>query len=302
MPRASAAQTTSQARRRTGPAPCRLASPSVTDVAPLATLLDLRPLGDDAFTAPTHGPDAGVERVYGGHVAAQALLAATRTVPADRSAHSVHLAFVRSGRPGLPVRLDVTRDRDGRSFATRRVTVRQKDAVIMEMMASFHVEEPGDDWTATPILDVPGPEETPGRSFLHELPTLGVFDWRVTGETVPGEMDATYPHWVRTVEALPDDPAVHRAVVCGMTDIAAVRGTMRPGFERGEGGFTGASLDHAVWFHRPARADEWMLFTMDSMSNHAARGFGIGRAWSADGRHIASWAQESLIRHHGGAE
>jgi acyl-CoA thioesterase-2 len=269
----------------------------VVSVEPLSALLDLEPVGEDAFRAPTHGADAGVERIFGGHVAAQALLAASRTVSPDRAAHSVHATFLRSGRPGLPVELAVVRERDGRAFSTRHVTVAQGPNVIFEMTASFHVDEPGDDWTATPMPDVPGPDEVDGRTFLHDLPTLSVFDWRVLGAaTAPGELDAVFPCWVRAVEPLGDDPALRTAVVCAMTDLASVRGTMRPGFQRGEG-FTGASLDHAVWFHRPTRPEGWLLLHMEPLSNHAGRGFGIGRAWTQDGSHVATWVQESLLRH-----
>ena len=133
-------------------------------------------------------------------------------------------------------------------------------------------------------------------TFLHDLPTLSVFEWKVLAPTRPGELDPAHPAWVRSVEPLPDDPAVHRAVIAAMTDLGSVRGTMRPGFAPEEGTLTGASLDHAVWFHRPARADEWLLFDMEALSNHAARGFGIGRCWAADGTHVATWVQESLLR------
>lgn len=273
----------------------------MTAVETLAELLDLEQVDQDTFTGLTHGPDAGVQRIFGGHVAAQALTAATRTVAADRPAHSIHCAFVRSGRPGLPLRISVARDRDGRAFSTRQVTVRQRDTVIFEMTASFQVQEPGDDWTATPMPDLPGPDDVPsGGTFLAELPTLSVFEWKVLPEHCanPGTLDAAHPAWVRAVEPLGDDPAVHRAVIAGISDLGSVRGTMRPGFDLAYGTFTGASLDHALYLHRPARADEWLLTHMEPLSNHAGRGLGIGRAWSADGAHVATWVQESLLRVH----
>lgn len=272
----------------------------MTAVEPLSALLDLRPAGEDAFTAPTHGPDAGVRRIYGGHVAGQALLAAARTVDVEgRLPHSIHGAFVRSGRPGLEVRLEVRRDRDGRAFSTRQVRVSQGPNVIFELMASFHDPEPGDDWTATPgPLEVPDPDELPDhRTFLHDLPTLSVFELKVldTGRP-PGLLAPVHPLWIRAVEPLPDDPAVHRAVLASMTDAGSVHGSRGPAFAHRAGTFTGASLDHAVWFHRPARADEWLLLHMEPLSNHAARGFGIGRAWARDGTHVATWVQETLLR------
>jgi acyl-CoA thioesterase-2 len=271
----------------------------VTLVEPLATLLALERTGEDTFSAPTHGPDAGVQRIFGGHVSAQALVAATRTVEPDRAAHSALCSFIRSGRPGVPLDLEVSRDRDGRAFSTRHVTVRQRGTVIFEMTASFQVAEPGEDWTATPMPDLPPPEDVPsGGTFLSELPTLSVFEWKVVVDhaTNPGAMAPAHPAWVRTVEPLPDDPAVHRAVLAAISDLGSVRGTMRPGFDLGTGTFTGASLDHAVHFHRPARADEWLLMTMHPLSNHAGRGLGIGRAWSAGGAHVCTWLQESLLR------
>lgn len=257
-------------------------------------LLDLRAVDDDVFEGPTHGPDAGVQRIYGGHVAGQALLAAARTVGDDRLAHSLHCAFIRSGRPGLPVRYVVNRDRDGRAFSTRQVTASQGPNVIFEGTISFHVAEPGEDWTATPMPDVPGPDEVERvESFLQDLATISVFEWRVIGR--PGDVDLAHPTWVRARERLSDDPAVHLAAVASLTDGGAVHGAMRPGFERHRL-VTGASLDHAAWFHRPARADEWLLVDMTSLSNHAGRGMGIGRMWSADGTHVATWVQESLLR------
>lgn len=273
----------------------------VTAVEPIAVLLDLEPVGDDTFSAPTHGADAGVQRIFGGHVAAQALIAATRTVGDDRLAHAIHGAFVRSGRPGVPLRISVTRDRDGRAFSTRQVTVRQRDTVIFEMTATFHVAEAGDDWTATPMPSLPGPDEVPsGGTFLAELPTLSVFEWRILPDHTAnaGSLEPAHPAWVRAVERLPDDPAVHRAVIAAISDLGSVRGTMRPGFDVPHGAFTGASLDHALYLHRPARADEWLLTHMEPLSNHAGRGIGIGRAWTADGAHVATWIQESLLRRH----
>jgi acyl-CoA thioesterase II len=269
-------------------------------VEPLSALLDLQPAGEDAFTAPTHGPDAGVRRIYGGHVAGQALLAAVRTVEVEgRLPHSIHGAFVRSGRPGVDLRMDVRRDRDGRSFSTRQVRVSQGPNVIFELMASFHDPEPGGDWTATPgPPGVPDPDALPDhRTFLSDLPTLSVFDMKVVDTERPqGLLAPVHPLWIRTAQPLPEDPAVHRAVLASMTDAGSVHGSREPGFAHPPGSYTGASLDHAVWFHRPARADEWLLLDMDPLSNHAGRGFGIGRAWTRDGTHVATWVQETLLR------
>ena len=265
-------------------------------ILPLAGLLGLEPAGEDAFTAPSHGPEGGLRRIFGGHVASQALVAAARTAPPERAAHSIHCAFVRPGKPGVPMRFDVARDRDGRSFTTRRVRVSQDDTVVFDMIASFHVEEAGEEWTATPRPEVPGPDQVADDQsgearVLHRIPSISAcYEWRGVHPDLP------YPMWVRTVDPMPEDPALHPAVIAGMTDIASGWGTHRPGLRVKPGEFTGASLDHAVWFHRRVPPDGWLLLTMESLSNHAARGLGLGRVFAPDGTHVATWMQESLIR------
>lgn len=273
----------------------------MTPVPPLSALLDLQPAGEDAFTAPTHGPDAGVKRIFGGHVAAQALLAASRTVEVPgRFAHSVHCSFVRSGRPGKDLRIDVRRDRDGRAFSTRQVRVSQGPNVIFEMTASFHdPEDGGGDWTATPMpAGVPAPADVERRhTFIHDLPTVSVFDWMPALLDHPHEkLEPVHPLWIRSAEPLGDDEHVHRAAIASISDVASVHGSRRPDFPWAPGEYTGASLTHAVWFHRPARADAWLLSDMQALSNAAGRGLGIGRCWSEDGAHVATWVQEGLLR------
>ena len=271
------------------------------DVAPLSALLALEQLADDTFVGITHGPDAGVQRIYGGHVAGQAVVAASRTLGTPRQAHSLHCSFVRSGRPGVPVELSVSRDRDGQAFSTRRVTVRQRDTVIFEGTVSFHANEPGDDWTATPMPDVPPPEEVAAvDTVLTTLPTLAVFEQRLLPDLAPnpGLLDPAHPTWVRPRGPLPDVANAGRALVAAISDLGAVRATMRPGFDVPYGSFTGASLDHAVWFHREPPTEDWLLVTMEPLSNHAGRGLAIGRVWSRDGRHLATWVQEALLRQH----
>jgi acyl-CoA thioesterase-2 len=271
----------------------------VTAVEPLSTLFALDEVDTDTFEGPTHGTDAGVVRIYGGFVLGQALLAAARTVPDGRQAHSVHGAFLRSGRPGEPVRYSVSRDRDGQAFSTRMVTARQGPNVIFEGTVSFHVDEPGADWTATPMPEVPAPEDVPfTETVLTTLPTLSVFEQRllVQLDANPGPLAPGHPQWVRPLGDLPAGPHVARALIASLSDLGAVRGSMRPGFEVPYGQFTGASLDHAVWVHRQPRVDDWLLITMEPLSNHGARGLGIGRAWDRDGTHVATWVQEALLR------
>lgn len=273
----------------------------MTTVEPLSALLSLAPAGTDAFTGITHGPDAGVERIFGGHIAAQALLAAAATVEPGRDVHSLHCAFVRAGRPGLPVRYDVVRYRDGRAFSTRRVTGSQGPNVIFESFVSFHGPEGGADWTATPMPDVPAAEDCPFvETVITTLPTLSVYEQRLLRPLDPGQpLTMVHPVWVRPVGDLPGSPHVGRAIIATLSDLGAVRATMGPEFAVADGGFTGASLDHAVWFHRePPTTDGWVLVDMDPLSNHAGRGLAVGRAWAADGTHVATWMQEALLRVH----
>lgn len=273
----------------------RQTAPVADSLRSLLQLLALEPLGDpDSFAARTHGDDAGVSRIFGGHVAAQCLLAASHTVPEDRTAHSLHAAFVRSGRPGVALRIDVERIRDGRAFSTRHVRAGQLGQLIFEATVSFHVPEGHGDWEPSTVLDVPGPDEGDDTSIFATLPTLQVFDVRVVA-TSSGVLPAAHPCWIRVRDRLPDAPAVHLAALASMSDVASVRGTMPPGFTPGPT-FTGASLDHVIWFHRPARADDWLLLTMDPLSHQGGRALGIGRIHAADGRLVATYAQEALLR------
>jgi acyl-CoA thioesterase II len=258
-------------------------------------LLALIPLDErDTFEAVTHGEDAGVSRIFGGHVAAQCLLAAARSAPEGRPAHAAHCSFVRSGRPGVPLRIEVERVRDGRSFTTRQVRASQEGQTIFVLTASFHAPEQDGDWQEAAMPDVPGPEEGDPTSIFATLPTLGVFDVRVVGRAT-SQLPPAHPCWIRVRDRLPDDPAVHAAAIASISDVASVRGTMPPGF-RVDGELTGASLDHAMWFHRQARADDWLLLTMAPLSHHASRALGLGRVHAPDGRLVATYVQEALLR------
>ncbi|HEX7167813.1 MAG TPA: acyl-CoA thioesterase domain-containing protein, partial [Acidimicrobiales bacterium] len=209
--------------------------------------------------------------------------------------HSFHAYFVRPGAPGVPLDLGVTRTRDGRSFSTRQVVAAQDGDAIFVLTASFHVEEEGDDWhePATATLDVPSPEDIgEDASPLARFSTMSPFDMRPvrTGATFP----AVHPFWVKTRDALPDDPAIHACVLAFMSDMGVVGSARAPRSTAAP--FAGASLDHAVWFHRPVHADQWLLFSVEPVSNAGARGLARGTFHTRDGVLVASVAQEALLR------
>lgn len=243
-------------------------------------------------------------RLFGGLVAAQALAAAYRTID-DIHVHSLHSYFLRPGDPTIPVILDVDRIRDGRSFATRRVVARQRGEAIFNLSASFHKEEAGFDHQQT-MPDVPGPDALPtaadfGLTDRDYLPR----HWQIKGvpieirhfvspdEWTPGELERKM--WLRVKGTLADDPIVHRVMLTYLSDLALLGTAVRmhaPNFEK----IMGASLDHALWFHRPVRADEWLLYSMTSPSASGARGFNLGQFFTEDGTLVASAAQEGLMR------
>ena len=259
-------------------------------------LLTLEPLGEHTFIAPisVRGP----ERLFGGQVAAQTLRAATLTVDPSRPPHSFHAYFLRPGRPGIPLRLDVEPTRDGRSFSTRHIEASQNGEPILSMIASFHQAEPGEDWQL-PAPDVPGPDdvkapESPLARFFETNP----FDIRPVTGVAPGGFPAVHPFWIRVRERLPDDPFVHVSMLTFFSDMGVVRSARAPGSGL-PSRFMGASLDHAVWFHRPARADEWLLFSVDPATNFGSRGLARGTMHTRDGVLVASIVQEALLRETG---
>jgi acyl-CoA thioesterase-2 len=227
-------------------------------------------------------------------VASQALRAATLTVDPDRRVHSMHAYFIRPGRPGIPLQLDIERTRDGRSFATRRVTGSQDGEAIFMADTSFHITEQGDDWQETPSLPegVPGPDEAPGRFGAQGSPFRMTMPFEVR-PLRPTEGFPLHPCWVKLRDPLPDDPALHAAALTFVSDLAVIGSAKAPGSQVPWGG---ASLDHAIWFHRPFRVDEWLLFSVDPVTNFGARGLARGTFHRQDGVLIASIAQEALLR------
>jgi acyl-CoA thioesterase II len=255
-------------------------------------LLDLEPAGDGAFMASTPGDGPG--RLFGGQVASQSLRAATLTVDPDRPPHSMHAYFIRPGRPGEPLRLEVDRTRDGRSFTTRQVTASQSGEPIFILSASFHAPEVGDDWQLPLPTELADPESLPRRQVLGRFGLMSPFDVRPLSDAEPTGIPVAHPFWVRVRGEVGDDPAMHASLLTFLSDMGVVRSARAPGSTAAP--FAGASLDHAMWFHRPARADEWMLFSVEPVSNFGARGLAQGTLHDRHGVRIASMAQEALLR------
>ena len=274
----------------------------------LTTLLDLEEIEVGLFRA--RQPRTSLQRVFGGQVLGQALMAASRTVPADRTVHSLHGYFLVAGRPDLPIVYDVEPVRDGGSFSSRRVVARQGGKVMFYLSASFHTHEEGYEH-ADPAPEAPGPEESPrltavlaemtGRPASGWQREWGAIDVRYVGDSRGGGViqDPAHPArarvWVRVAGELPDDPVLHQAALAYTSDLTLIGVSVVP-----HGvvvGYTvqAASLDHAMWFHRPFRADRWLLYDQVSPSASGALGLSTGRLFQ-DGRLVATVAQEGLIR------
>jgi acyl-CoA thioesterase-2 len=258
----------------------------------LASILDLVPSGEDRWMAPT--PGEGPPRLFGGQVAAQALSAATKTVPEDRPPHSLHGYFIRPGRSDTTLEMVVERTRDGRSFTTRHVTAVQEGKAIFNLTASFHAAEEGIDWQMPPPEMTPPPEE----EFIPAEPMFRAF-WRASPFQLrplrpDPERHVAHPCWVRLVEEIAKDPAVQACALTFISDMGVV-GSARAPMDRGRPASL-ASLDHAVWFHRPFDMAQWHLFSVAPVSNSGARGLALGTLHASDGRLVASIAQEGLVR------
>jgi len=244
-------------------------------------------------------------------VCAQALVAARRTVE-GRLAHSFHAYFLRPGDPAVPILYDVDRIRDGQSFTTRRVVAIQHGKAIFNMQVSFQVEEPGLEHQL-PMPDVPAPEtlatelerrraiadrlpEPMRSSFVRER-AIEVRPVAPNDEFDPVVREPAHDVWFRAVGTLPDDPALHQCVLAYASDLTLLDTSMLPhAISWWSEKLQTASIDHAMWFHRPFRADEWLLYAQDSPSASGARGFNRGSVFTRDGRLVASVAQEGLIR------
>ena len=281
----------------------------------LINVLTLEQIEDNIFRG--RSPDTARQRVFGGQVLGQALMAVGRTTPVDRQVHSLHAYFMRPGDTSVPIVYLVERVRDGHSFTTRRVLAQQHGRPIFQMSASFQVREQGLDHQAQ-MPDVPGPDQAVSlaRRAAADPDTWpeppeewASIDVRVVPGAFPHPLgaasdrepdpDAGLQVWLRTPERLPDDPLLHAAVLAYASDMTLLSVSMVPhALPMHDPRLQSASLDHAMWFHRDFRVDEWLLHDEISPSASNARGLGQGRIFSLDGRLVATTVQEGLTRLH----
>jgi len=274
----------------------------------LLRVIDLEPIEENVFRAQNESTRMG--RLFGGQVAAQALAAACRTV-SGWLPHSLHAYFLRGGDPKRPILLTVDRIRDGSSFATRRVVAVQHGRAIFNMSVSFHKVEDGFEHQ-DPIPEVPVPAELPSwsdraRENLDRVPVF-MREWMLAERAIelrssepPSWLSSEPSHganfvWLRASGELPDDPIVHRCLLAYASDMGFVDNLYRPHRTPGDPALMMASLDHALWFHRDFRLDDWLLYVQRSPSAAGARGFAQGTVFDASGSMVASVAQEGLMR------
>jgi acyl-CoA thioesterase-2 len=275
------------------------------------SILDLEQIEVNLFRG--RSPQTTWQRVFGGQVIGQALVAACRTVDTNgRPPHSLHAYFLLAGDPKVPIIYEVDRIRDGKSFTTRRVVAIQHGQAIFTMAASFHRDEQGLAHQAK-MPNVPKPEELPGEAEIKQrvLPLMPDLVRRYFERERPIELrpvefgrylgktyeDGRFHVWIRATGALPDEPAIHQCVLAYASDMTLLDAALIPhGRTVFEKSIMAASLDHALWFHRPFRADEWLLYAQDSPSLSGARGFARGLIFARDGTLVASVAQEGLLR------
>ncbi|MDQ8698625.1 acyl-CoA thioesterase II [Hyphomicrobium sp. LHD-15] len=279
-------------------------------LAGLLDVLDLEPLELNLFRGTT--PQVGWQRVYGGQVLGQALVAAGRTVDEPRAVHSLHGDFLLAGDPAHPILYEVERTRDGGSFTTRRVKAIQRGQAIFTMSVSFHKHEEGFEH-ALEMPEVPPPEELPSAGelmvrLIDTLPKNMQSYWKRENPIELRPVDVSRylgrePHpprqniWLRANGPLPDDFRLHQCVLAYASDFTLLdTALIAHGKLLFDADIQLASLDHAIWFHRPFRADEWLLYSQDSPNASGARGFCRGSFFTRDGELVASTAQEGLIR------
>jgi acyl-CoA thioesterase-2 len=283
---------------------------------PTSSLIELLDLGElegartdeDIFMGPSQRQPR--QRVFGGQVLAQSLIAANRTVDAGRSVHSMHGYFLRPGDANKPITFGVQRLRDGRSFSARRVHAYQDGLPILSMIASFQDLDEGLDHESQMPAGIPDPESLPSTAEL-----LGKFDHPVAQHwayerpfdirhadppiyvSAKGQHEARNAVWMKTFGPMPDDANLHRAALAYASDYTLLESVLRRhGLSWITPGMSVASLDHAMWWHRPARVDEWLLYVQESPSAQGARGLATGKIFNRAGQHVASVAQEGMIR------
>jgi acyl-CoA thioesterase II len=280
-----------------------------TAVQTMLDVLNIEQLEVNLFRG--RSPQDRWQRVFGGQVIGQALVAATRTVE-GRSPHSLHAYFLIGGDPKVPIIYEVDRIRDGRSFTTRRVVAIQHGQAIFTLMVSFHNDEPGLEHQA-PMPEVPPPEELPSEAEIRAtvLPNMPEAVQRYYKAERPIELrpveygrylgkkhdGGRFNVWIRATGKLPDDPAIHQCVLAYASDMSLLDTALVPhGRTLFEKEFMGASLDHALWLHRPFRADEWLLYAQESPNLNGSRGFSRGLIYRRDGALVANVTQEGLVR------
>jgi len=261
------------------------------ELAELLRVLDLEQIEVTLFRA--HHPRGSQGRLYGGQIMAQALMAAGRTVDPARAVHSLHGYFLRPGDSSLPVLMSVDRIRDGQSFATRRVVAIQRGHAIFEMSASFQIRESGLEHQFDAPASRP-PTRVPDV-LMNDAFVSFLNDFRVRKEGMP--LPPRQSVWFRSNGALPDDPLLHACLLTYQSDsdlLSTSRLPHRGRFDRAH--LQRASLDHAMWFHHPARVDAWILYDLDSPSAAGSRGYNRGLLYDEHGRLVASAMQECLMR------
>ncbi len=290
-------------------------NPSIPDnpVASMIATLTLSDAGgarttEDIFVGPSQWMPHG--RVYGGQVLAQCVVAATKTMSDDRHIHSLHGYFLRPGDIELPITFSVDRLRDGRSFSTRRVQAFQKGEPIFSMIASFQTLDDGLDHQIEMPSDLPAPEALPSAAdpvgaVDHPRAQFWAkarpFDMRHVGSpiyfSVEGALVAHQAVWIKALAPLPNDQSLHTAALAYVSDYTILESIYRRhGIAWSHPGLSSASLDHAMWFHRPARVDEWLLYVQESPSAQGGRGLALGRIYTRDGLLVATVAQEGMVR------
>ena len=276
----------------------------------LVDLLDLETIDINLFRGTQ--PDTLLQRVFGGQVAAQALVAGSRTVEDQLAVHSLHSYFLRPGDTAVPIVYDVERIRDGRSFSTRRIVARQHGRAIYYMTASFQIVEEGlEHQDAMPEVTSPDESWDMGEIFRKRSPDNAdewlrewaalelryVGDSREGGSIANDERPSQSRLWIRVSGKLADDPLLHQAAFTYASDMTLLGSTLVPhGIHVSHPRLQSASLDHTIWFHRPFRADQWLLYDQVSPSASGGRGLAIGRVFTEGGTLVATVAQEGLIR------
>lgn len=289
-----------------------MTEPEADPLTGLVAALDLTDTGartsEDIFTGPSQWMPGG--RVFGGQVLAQSLVAAIRTVPGDRPVHSMHGYFLRPGDAEQPITFSVDRIHDGRSFSTRRTQAYQQGNPILSMIASFQTEDDGLEHQVAMPTGLPDPESLPSTAEVlggldHPVAkfwaTRRAFDIRHIEPPIyvhaAGERIAHQAVWMRAIGPLPDDPNLHRAALAYASDYSILESSLRAhGIAWATPGLKAASLDHAMWWHRSGRVDQWLLYAQEAPNAIGGRGLSLGRIFTADGVLLASVAQEGTIR------